>query len=189
MIVAQATRNPFELERLRLQRNIDRVRLHEDSVGAEEAERFDLVKEGLRRLLAAGASSASEAEELISRIRRIAMSGTRIEVETIKVWPEHEPKARPASEFFVNERIDLLVREAETFRNDYRDKERRMVFHALRKPIPFIGQVAEKSMDEQEERANEVSTQRYCGLMLALIIVGCGVVATMVISRQNRQTH
>ena len=189
MIIAQATRNPFEIERLRLQRNVDRVRLHEDSLGAEEAERFDLVKEGLRRLLAAGASSAGEAEELISRIRRIAMSGTRIEVETIKVWPEHEPKAKPASEFFVNERIDLLVREAETFRNDYRDKERRMVFHALRKPIPFIGQVAEKSMDEQKERANEVSTQRYCGLMLALIIIGCGVVAILVISRQNRQTR
>jgi hypothetical protein len=59
----------------------------------------------------------------------------------------------------------------------------------LRKPIPFIGQVAEKSMDEQKERANEVSTQRYCGLMLALIIIGCGVAATLVISRQNRQTR
>ena len=80
------------------------------------------MKEGLRRLLASGATSRDDAEQLIDRIRRISTSGTRIEVETMKVWPDNDPKARPASEFFVNERIDLLVREAETFRNDYREQ-------------------------------------------------------------------
>ena len=189
MIVAQATRNPFEAERLRLQRRIDKMRSLEVPMNPEQAERFDLVKEGLRSLLASGASSTSEALGLVERIRRMATSGTRIEVETMKVWPENDPKARPASEFFVNARIDLLVREAETFRNDYRSKERRIVFHALKKPIPFMAEKVGITPKEYVERDDEVETQKYCGIILAALIIGCGVISTLIISRQNRQTH
>jgi ABC-type multidrug transport system ATPase subunit len=189
MIVAQATRNPFEIERLRLQRRIDRVRSQKAPMDAGESERFELVKEGLRRLLASGASTEEEALNLIARIRRIATSGTRIEVETMKVWPEHDPKARPASEFFVNERIDLLVREAETFRNDYRDLENRQIFHALKKPLPFMTKKIGKSPLEFVEREDEIETQKYCGFLLGGIILGCGLISTFVISRQNRETR
>lgn len=189
MIVAQATRNPFEAERLRLQRRIDRVRAQAEPMTEQQAERFDLVKEGLRRLLASGASSREEALNMIARIRRISTSGTRIEVETMKVWPEDDPKARPASEFFVNERIDLLVREAETFRNDYRNKDRRIVFHALKKPIPFMTAKTGETASQYIERDDEIETQRYCGILLGGLIVGCGVVTTIIISRQNRQTR
>jgi hypothetical protein len=154
-----------------------------------QVERFDLIKEGLRSLLASGASSRKEAEHLVSRIRRTATSGTRIEVETMKVWPDDDTKARPASEFFVNERIDLLIREAETFRNDYRDTGRRIVFHALKKPIPFMQAKTGPSVREYVERDDEMDTQRYCGFILAGIIVGCGVISILIISRQNRQTH
>lgn len=188
MIVAQATRNPFEVERIRLQRKIDRVRSQKVELGAEQAERFESVKEGLRRLLAAGASSPREAAALVQRIRRIAQSGTRIEVETMQVWPEDERKARPASEFFVNERIDLLVREAETFRNDYRNTQRRNVFHALKKPIPFLSSKIVQSGGIYVEKDDEIETQKYCGIILLLIISGCGVMTTVIISRQNRQT-
>jgi hypothetical protein len=72
MITDQATRNPFELERLRLQRRIDRNRSQPTPMNAEQVERFELIKEGLRRLLASGASSRKEAENLVSRIRRTA---------------------------------------------------------------------------------------------------------------------
>ena len=188
MIVAQATRNPFEAERLRLQRRIDRARSLEVPMNAEQTERFELIKEGLRRLLASGATSRDEAEKLIDRIRRISTSGSRIEVETMKVWPENEPNARSASEFFVNERIDLLVREAETFRNDYRDKQRRIVFHALKKPIPFMTAKTGKTVQEFVERDDEIETQKYCGIILAAIVFACGVLSTIIISRQNRQT-
>ena len=189
MIVTQATRNPFEAERLRLQRRIDRVRSAEEPLGKKSAERFDLVKEGLRRLLAAGATSPEEAVNLIARIRRTATSGTRIEVETMKIWPDNQAKARPASEFFVNERIDLLVREGETFRNDYRNKERRVVFQALKKPIPFMTRKTGKTTGEYVERDDEVETEKYCGFLLMAIVLGCGVVSTVTISRQNRRTR
>ena len=189
MIVAQATRNPFEAERIRLQRKIDRVRAQQEPLPPDQAERFDLVKEGLRRLLASGASSRDEALSLIERIRRISSSGTRIEVETMKVWPEEDPDARPASEFFVNERIDLLVREGETFRNDYRDTERRIVFHALKKPIPLFNPDQPAPNASYVEREGEIETQRYCGIILLSIILGCGVTSIVIISRQNRQTR
>ena len=157
-------------------------------MNAEQAERFELVKEGLRRLLASGASSVGEAEKIIERIRKLSTSGTRIEVESMKVWPDNDPKARPASEFFVNDRIDLLVREAETFRNDYRNTDRRIVFHALKKPIPFATQKVGTTVKEYVERDDEVDTQKYCGIILAAIILACGVITTIIISRQNRET-
>jgi hypothetical protein len=189
MVVAQATRNPFESERLRLQRRIDRVRNKTKPLRPSEVERFDLVKEGLRRLLASGASSRKEAENLIARIRRISSSGTRIEVESMKVWPEDDRKARPASEFFVNDRVDLLVREAETFRNDYRNKDRRIVFYALKKPIPFMQEKVGQTPLQYVERDDEMDTERFCGYLLGVIILGCGVASTLIISRQNRQTR
>ncbi len=188
MIGSQATRNPFEAERLRLQRRIDRARALDVPMDAAQAERFELVKDGLRRLLASGATSRAEAGKLIDRIRRISLSGSRVEVETMKVWPENEPNARPTSEFFVNKRIDLLVREAETFRNDYRDKQRRIVFHALKKPIPFMTAKTGKTVQEYVERDDEIETQKYCGIILGAIVFACGVLSTIIISRQNRQT-
>jgi ABC-type multidrug transport system ATPase subunit len=188
MVVAQAVRNPFEVERIRLQRRIDRVRRLENRMSERETETFELAKEGLRRLLAAGAADKREAADLVARIRRISSHGTRIEVETMKVWPEENPDARPASDFFVNERIDLLVREAETFRNDYRHKEPRVVFLSLKKPLPW----AETPGDDPltfVEPAGHVETQKFCALVLGGIVIACCLIATAIISRQNRLTR
>jgi ABC transport system ATP-binding/permease protein len=193
MVVSQATRNPFEVERIRLQRRIDRFRDMEGEAGAAELERFDLAKEGLRRLSASGASSKQEAAALVSRIRRIALGGRRIEVETMKVWPEEDENARPTSEFFVNERIDLLIREAETFRKDYRNEEVRSIFLALKKPLPFASRSRTPAAEftvaaGSPEDAHEIDTLRYCGFVLMSIILCCGLATSLIISRQNRQT-
>jgi hypothetical protein len=188
MIVSQAVRNPFEVERIRLQRRIDRVRELQNPMSPLETERFEMSKEGLRRLLAAGATTKAEAANLVARIRRISSSGTRIEVETMKVWPDDAPDARPASEFFVNERIDLLVREAETFRNDYRNKERRIVFHALKKPLPWARELPDRTSNYVEP-SDEIETQKYCATVILIFIFGCGIISTLIISRQNRQTR
>ncbi len=189
MVVAQATRNPFEIERIRLQERIDRMRDSNKLGDPGKAERFDLIKEGLRRLLASGASNEDEAAQIVSRIRQISTSGTRIEVETMKIWPEEGVKARPASEYFVNERIDLLVREAEIFRNDYRNKERRNVFHALKKPLPFTDPKIAALNEEYTERGDEMETQKFNGVVLFFIIGSCGIMTTLIISRQNRMTR
>ncbi len=171
MLVAQATRNPFELERIRMQRKIEHARDNGEELSDTELERFEMAKEGLRRLLASGAHSEAEARELVERIRRMVNSGTPLEVATMKVWPEGEG-AKPTYTFFVNERIDLLVREAETFRNDYRNVKPRHVFLALEKPIPL--------MEKQFE------TMKFCGWLLLGVSIGCGGVTSWVIGRQNR---
>ena len=188
MIVSQAVRNPFEVERIRLQRRIERFRKLANRYNARDIEEFDLAKEGLRRLLAAGASNKREAAELCARIRRIATSGKRIEVESMKVWPENAPDARPAADFFVNERIDLLIREAETFRNDYRNKRNRIIFHALKKPLPWAGPPPPHPHVFTEPEGF-VDTQRFCGFILVAFIAGCCTVSILVIARQNRMTR
>ena len=188
MVGAQATCNPFEVERISLQRKIDAIRDRHEDLSAAQAERFELLKEGLRRLLAAGATTPDEAKALVSRIARIARSGNKLEVETMKVWPDNATAVVPASEFFVNERIDLLVREAETFRNDYRKKERRIVFNALTQPLPWA-KVVTSSDARFTEPTDEIDTRKYCAAVLCSIVLGCGAVSTMILSRQNRRTR
>ncbi len=188
MIVSQGVRNPFEVERVRLQRRIDRARHIKPPMDKRDAEKFELAKEGLRRLLAAGASNKQEAADLAARIRRLATTGTRSEVEGMIVWPEDDPAVRPASEFFVNERVDLLIREAETFRNDYRNKNVRVVFHALEKPIPFLAEPPTAATTFREPEGY-IDTQRYCGIILLLMTVGCLVISIAFIARQNRLTR
>ncbi len=171
MLIAQATRNPFELQRIRLQRKIERSRDLGGDIGKSQIERFEMAKEGLRRLLASGAENEPDARALVERIRRMVDSGTPIEVSTMKVWPDGED-GKPTYTFFVNERIDLLVREAETFRNDYRNKQPRHVFLALEKPVPF--------------QDDSIETMKFCGWLLFGVSLGCGVVTALVIGRQNR---
>jgi hypothetical protein len=171
MLVAQATRNPFELERIRLQRKIERARDMGDGLDKNDIERFEMVKEGLRRLLASGAENEHEARLLVERIRSMVNEGTPIEVATMKVWPDGAG-AKPTYTFFVNERIDLLVREAETFRNDYRNEKPRHVFLSLEKPVPFL--------DKQLE------SMKFCGWVLLGVCLSCGAVTAWVIGRQNR---
>ncbi len=188
MIVTQAVRNPFEVERIRLQRRIERVREMDEELAGDMLERFDLVKDGLRRLLASGASTIDEAQLRASQIREAATKGTRIELESLTVWPEDHKDARPTSDFFVNERIDLMVREAETFRNDYRNKTHRNVHLALRKPLPWTG-----NMDPEDggnpEPEGTVDTLRYCAAWLTLLISGCLLLSIATISRKNRMTR
>ncbi|HVJ47256.1 MAG TPA: ATP-binding cassette domain-containing protein, partial [Luteolibacter sp.] len=183
MIVSQATRNPFEVERIRLQRSIDRIVGAETTAEDKEA-RLDLLKEGLRRLMAAGATSPEDSADLVERIMEAARYGSKVEVETMKIWPTNEASGRPASEFFVNERIDLMVREAETFRNDYRNAEARNVFLALKKPLPMFT----KKRDPKEISSDlDVETQRYSGAVLVLLVIGCAVASSLILFVQNRK--
>ena len=196
MVVTQAVRNPFEVERVRLQRRVDRLRYSKKAPSEEELDRFELIKDGLRRLLASGASNLDDAEDLVRSIRRAAINGTRLELESLELWPEGDEKARPTSEFFVNQRIDLMIREAETFRNDYRNQTYRDVFLALRKPLPWMNgkplpgakQGIEDSFVERANDPNTLETLKYCAFVLLLLIGGCLSIATYTVSRQNRLT-
>ncbi len=171
ILVAQATRNPFELERIRLQRKIDRTRDEGSELDKAGLERFEMVKEGLRSLLASGAQNEFEARMLVKRIRRLVDEGTPIEVSTMKIWPDSDD-GKPTYTFFVNDRIDLLVREAETFRNDYRNEKPRSVFLALKKPVSFLDK--------------DLESMRFCGLVLLGVSLSCCGLAAWVIGSQNR---
>jgi hypothetical protein len=192
LVVAQATRNPFEIERIRLQRRIDGALANGGKMSPAYAERFDLLKKGLNKLMAAGARTPEEAAELVTRIARIARSGAKLELETLKVWPD-DPKTRPAAAFFVNERIDLLIREAETFRNDYRNAEYRNIFLALKKPLPFAGakqNAPPGSADSGPAKPDpELDTLRYCGYLLGSVVFGCWVLTSLALAYQSRRTR
>jgi ABC-type multidrug transport system ATPase subunit len=191
MMVAQATRNPFELERIRMQRKIDRFRDYIGKATPAQIENFEMVKEGLRRLLASGARDQEGARDLVTRIRRMVSQGSPIEVSTMQVWPEGDD-VRPTYTWFVNERIELLVREAETFRNDYRNKEPKHVFFALEKPIPFYESFPFLNPDDEEKQSTvelpgQIETMKFCGIILLSVSFGCCLIAAWVIGRQNRK--
>lgn len=188
LVLSQATRNPFEVERNRLQRRIDQVKILDKEMSEKDIKRFELAKSGLRRLLAAGATNKAEAHELVKRIRSVAAGGDMFAMEMMEVWPEDKKAARPASDFFVNERIDLLVREAETFRTDYRNKKNRIVFYSLKKPLPWAPDADPEEILNQPD-ASTVKTQYYCASVLVLFIAACTGLAILTITRQNRKTR
>lgn len=193
MLIGQATRNPFEIERIRLQRKIDRFREKSEEPTTDQIESFEMAKEGLRRLLASGASDTKEARDLVTRIRNMVDTGTPIEVSAMKVWPKGED-VRPTYNFFVNDRIELLVREAETFRNDYRNKEPRHVFLALEKPIPFYDWIEAEPMQsnhgrEKISKRGQIETMKFCGFILLAVCLGCCFLASWFIWIQNRRVR
>jgi ABC transport system ATP-binding/permease protein len=172
MVVTQATRNPYELERIRIQRRVDAIKSNPRVLDPATAERLQLMLEALVKLGAATASTPREAQELAGTITTLARGGTRLEVESLKVRTK-AADARPLSEFFVNERIDLLVREAETFRLDYRNEDRpRHIFLALKKPAG----------------GEWIDTVDHDSFLLLLVILGTGLATSAVLGIQNRRT-
>jgi ABC-type multidrug transport system ATPase subunit len=190
MLIGQATRNPFEIERIRLQRKIDRFLEKKGEASVGEIERLEMAKEGLRRLLASGARDTKEAQELVTRIRRMVDTGSPIEVSTMKVWPKGDD-VLPTYKWFVNDRIELLVREAETFRNDYRNKEPRHVFFALEKPIPFYDLFSSSSKEPENaypvSPSGQIKTMKFCGIVLLSVSIGCCLLSARFIRQQNRK--
>ncbi len=180
-----------------MQERIENARDKGDTLSEREIERFEMVKEGLRRLLASGARSEPEARLLVERIRRMVDEGTPIEVASMQVWPEGEDVV-PTYQFFVNERVDLLVREAETFRNDYRNVKQKHVFLALEKPIPFYEEVKQLITGEEpttlatyeETEASQakgrVETIKFCTWVLLFVTLACSLITAFIVGRQNR---
>ena len=173
MVVTQATRNPYEVERIRIQRRVDAIKEVPHMLEPAVAERLQVMLEALLKLGAAEAVTAADASDLAERLTNLARGGTRLEIDSIKVQTNN-PKARPISEFFVNNRIDLLVREAETFRLDYRNRDKpRNIFLALKKPA------GEEWLD----------TLDYDAGLLILVILGTGIGTAAVLGIQNRRTR
>lgn len=171
LVITQGTRNPFELERKRLQAMLDDFR---DGKNTDD-QRFELIKEGIRQLLAAGATDSSSAYDLIEKISRLARYGKPAELDTLPIWPESkdpEHETLPVSQFFANERIDLMLQEAEIFRNDYRNTKPRNIFLS---PKHYI-------------RQKPVSTVFYNSLILITLILTCSILTSVILNRQSQKT-
>ena len=173
MVVTQATRNPYEVERIRIQRRVDGVKEITTRLEPQVAERLQLMLIALVKLGGAEATNAEDAGQLAERIANLARGGSRLEIESVKVQSK-DPAARPISHFFVNNRVDLLIREAETFRVDYRNEDTpRHIFLALKKPF-----------------GNDwIDTVIYDGAILVFVILGSGIATTLALTIQNRRTR
>ncbi len=172
MVVAQGTKNPFERERIRLQRRLEDLTEIEE-LDKQRAQRLEVLKLGLTKLLAAGARTPGEGLELIDRLASIAKRGTREECRALPVWPEEgdQDEVKSVADFFVNSRIDLTMREAESHRTDYRNEKKREIFLALRQPM----------WDEW------VDTLYRNGGILGLIVLIFPGVAAWLLKKQNRK--
>jgi ABC transport system ATP-binding/permease protein len=174
MVVAQATRNPFEKERMRLQSRLNALTATRE-LNKTSAERLEVMKICLTKLLGAGCYNDKDGELLASQISNIARRGNRDEAMALKVWPppqEDGTKPKPVSDYFVNARIDLMTREADTFRTDYRNTKNRAIFLALEQPLP---------------QGRWIETDRRNGFVLALFILLCPAVTTFILRAQNRR--
>ena len=93
----------------------------------------------------------------------------------IDVWPDGDPKSmHPVSDYFVNARIDLMTREAEAFRVDYRNHKQRAIYLALEQPMAD---------------GKWIETHRRNGIILALFIFCCPTLASYLLRRQNRRVR
>jgi len=140
MIVSQATDNPFEKERRKIQADIDPLKViiekqlagdHTQKLTPRQEERLSILKEALRRIMTAEATNTAEAQSLIKKISRAGRKKSMEKLESILPYPEDESiETKPARDFFVNSRTDLLVSKAEIDRVDYRQKDKRSIFLA-----------------------------------------------------------
>ncbi|WP_435893637.1 ATP-binding cassette domain-containing protein [Oceaniferula spumae] len=140
MIVSQATDNPFEHERRKVQRSIDPLkevgekRLAGDltqELTPKQSERLNVLKESLRRLMAAESTDAESAKSLGWKLSNAGRNKTMDQLLEIPPYPEDESiETRPVRDFFVNNRTDLLVSKSEIDRVDYRQQFKRSIFLA-----------------------------------------------------------
>ena len=174
MVVTQATRNPFDLERIRIQRRVDAIKLMPAPLDTSVSERFDVMKTALQALVGADATNPRDAVVLAERLTQIARGGTRLELEALEIRPD-SPDARPLSDFFVNRRIELLVEEAKSYRTDYRNEElgrRPDIFLALKKPWGD----------------DEISTVQLSAFTLGFTILTALTITSGALIIQNRRT-
>lgn len=188
MVVTQAIRNPFELERNRIQRRVETIKAMPSPLKPSVEERFEIMKGALRTLIASGATSVEDADALTRKISDIARGGTALELESLEIWPD-SPDTRPLSEFFVNQRIDLLVREAETFRTDYRNKElgrRSPIFLAEKKPWGREPEPGETPYPRGDHSGTTATLKIDAIVLLLINLIACGL-TSFALFIQNRR--
>ncbi len=143
MMVTQATENPFERQRRKIQANIDPLKQRTSSqytnnglegISLKETDRLKILTEALTRLMASEATTAANALDLSWTISH---AGRYKNIENLLAIPPYPDdlslETKPIRDYFVNNRTDLLVGKSEIDRVDYRKSKERNVFLAERK--------------------------------------------------------
>ena len=143
MMVAQATENPFEKQRRKIQADIDplKQRINDRLAGIEsqkitprESERLNILTTALTRLMASEGLTAADSLDLSWSITHAGRRKSLEALLAISPYPEDiTANTKPVRDYFVNNRTDLLVSKAEIDRVDYRKSQKRNVFLAERK--------------------------------------------------------
>ena len=142
MMVNQAAENPFEKNRRKIQARIDPLKKKVETqlagdkskkLNPKENARLDILKEALRRLMAAEAEDYKKARDLAEKITQTGRKKSMDELLAISPYPDDEGiETQPLSEFFVNSRTDLLVGKAELDRIDWRQENKRLILMICR---------------------------------------------------------
>lgn len=152
MIVAQATKNIWEQERLIIQERVDELKEIENLSNSEFQE-FKLLKLALLHIAAVGGSDYLDAKNVIRRVRRAAQSGDdgeyNKEIERLEAHGADKPSVKS---FYVNERIVMLDESAEVLRVSREAVDRPEIFLARRQPWPWA---SGESADNAEFNANK----------------------------------
>ena len=140
----------------------------------DESERLDILKEALRRLMAAEAVDAESAKTLAWKFSNAGRKKSMEQLLDIPPFPDDETiETRPIRDFFVNTRTDLLVSKAEIDRVDYRQETKRSIFLAEWKY--WFGITAK-------------STQA-CRLVICGFIAVCILLTTLFLHTRNHRTR
>lgn len=171
IIVSQATGNPFERKRREVQAAIDGLK-GGDALNAQQKDRLDVLKESLRRLMAAEATDWKTADQLKNKISKTAFSGTMDDVLAIAPYPDDETiETKPIQDFFLNKRVGLLNSKSEIDRLDYRKKNQRSVFLAeLKYWFGFAS-----------------STVKSCAFVLSGFTILCLLFTTIILQRRKQK--
>lgn len=180
IVLAQATENPFEKERRRIQSRIEvlkkKVIPADDSDDAnfltdDEAERIKVLTAGLTRLYASEALDQDGAALLAHKITNVALYGSMTELEDLNIYIGDENESEPVQSFFQNTRTELLVRRAEINRVDMRAEQDRSLFLAEWKF--WFG--------------HKLSSTFWCKSILASVSLLSLIAATAVVTSWNRK--
>jgi ABC-type multidrug transport system ATPase subunit len=180
IVLAQATENPFEKERRRIQARIDQLKektipaddsKEENYLTDAEAERISILTSGLTRLYAAEALDQEGAAELSHKIADLSLFGSFEELEALNIYLGEPDESEPVQSFFQNERAELLVRRSEMNRVDMHSDKDRSLF------------LAEWKFWFGEKR----SSMFWCKSVLLSVTITSLILATLVVTRWNRK--
>jgi len=206
MIVSQATKNPFEKYRTQIQSTLDALKEKPPSELTEaDKERIEILKEGLTRLVAAEALSLDDADKLCAKLVDTSINKSMDELISIPVYVEEQDEAPSCRSYFINSRVELLFREAESQRTDYRNREKPNIFLAEKKywwkiPNPEHAEYLEtiKRRDENSINAplpeeppklvrKEWSTTLFCRIVIIGTTLASMLLTILVIRRWNNK--